>query len=89
MIRIGKRIVNTLRVFNIKNGLMSDMEAPSPRYGSAPVDGPVKGIAVSDNWDLIKEIYYGTMGWNPHTGKPYAETLKDLDLGDLISDLGD
>ena len=87
ILKIGKRIVNTLRVFNISNGLTHDMDGPSTRYGSAPVDGPAKGISVMEHWDLIREIYYRAMGWNPHTGKPTPETLKALDLEDLISAL--
>lgn len=87
IIRIGKRTVNTLRVFNIKNGLTRDMEAPSPRYGSTPVDGPAKGIGIMRYWDSISKIYYRLMGWDPNTGKPTPETLKDLDLEDLISGL--
>ena len=84
MLAIGKRIVNTLRVFNVKNGLTADMEAPSQRYGSAPVDGPAKGIGILEHWPLIREIYYRAMGWHPETGKPQAETLRNLDLEDLI-----
>jgi len=87
MLAIGKRVVNTLRVFNFKNGLTEDMEAPSQRYGSAPVDGPAKGIRVLDHWPLIREIYYRAMGWHPETGRPQAETLRNLDLEDLIPDI--
>jgi len=89
ILKIGKRIVNTLRVFNINNGLTHDKDGPSTRYGSAPVDGPAKGISVMEHWDLIKEIYYRAMGWNPHTGKPTPETLRALDLEELISALDD
>jgi aldehyde:ferredoxin oxidoreductase len=84
-VRTGKRIVNLLRVFNFKNGLTRDMEAPSTRYGSAPVDGPAKGISVAKDWNLIQEVYYRTMGWDPLTGKPTPETLKELGLDDLAS----
>lgn len=89
ILEIGKRIVNTLRVFNIRSGLTHEMEAPSVRYGSAPVDGPAMGISAMEHWDLIKTIYYKTMGWDPRTGKPTPETLRDLDLEDLISTLDD
>ena len=87
ILKIGKRIVNTLRVFNISNGLTHDMDGPSTRYGSAPVDGPAKGMNVMEHWDLIREIYYRAMGWDPHTGKPTPETLRALDLEELISAL--
>jgi aldehyde:ferredoxin oxidoreductase len=33
------------------------------------------------------ETYYGEMGWDPATGKPLPETLRALDLEDLIADL--
>jgi aldehyde:ferredoxin oxidoreductase len=87
MIQTGKRIVNTLRVFNLKNGLTSDMEAPSIRYGSTPIDGPAVGIGVMKHWDVIREIYYRLMGWDPETGIPLSKTLRDLELDDLIPDI--
>lgn len=87
MIKTGKRIVNTLRVFNVKNGLTSDMEAPSLRYGSTPIDGPAVGIGIMKHWKVIREIYYRLMGWDPETGIPLAKTLRDLGLDDLIPDI--
>lgn len=85
MIKTGKRIVNTLRVFNMKNGLTCDVEAPSTRYGSTPVNGPAKGKGILEHWNLIREIYYQLMGWNADSGEPLPATLKDLGLEDLIS----
>ena len=85
MIKTGKRIVNTLRVFNIKNGLTCDVEAPSTRYGSTPVNGPAKGKGILQHWNLIREIYYQLMGWNTDSGEPLPATLEDLGLEDLIS----
>ncbi len=89
IIKTGKRIVNTLRVFNIKNGLTPAMEVPSDRYGSTPVDGPATGIGIMKYWDLIREVYYRLMGWDPDTGRPLPKTLKDLGIEDLISDIED
>ena len=80
MLTIGKRIVNILRLFNLRNGLTPEMEVPSPRYGSAPVDGPVEGRRILDDWELIREIYYRNMGWDPKTGVPLPETLEALRL---------
>lgn len=85
ILKTGRRIVNTLRVFNIKNGLTSGMEIPSTRYGSTPVDGPAKGIGIMKHWDLMREIYYRLMGWDVDTGKPLPKTLRDLGLEDLIA----
>lgn len=86
IIKTGKRIVNTLRVFNMKNGLTCDMEVPSIRYGSTPIDGPAIGIGIMKHWNVIREIYYRLMGWDPDTGRPLPKTLRDLGVEDLISD---
>lgn len=80
LLTIGRRIVNLLRLFNLDNGLTPRMEAPSARYGSAPVDGPAQGKRILDHWPLIRELYYRHMGWDPETGAPTAETLAALGL---------
>ena len=80
LITAGKRIVNRLRQFNIRNGLTPEMEAPSPRYGSAPADGPAEGKRALDHWDLMRQVYYRSMGWDPETGEPHIETLRALGL---------
>ena len=84
---LGKRIVNLLRVFNLKHGLSKEMERPSARYGSIPVDGPNKGVNIMEKWDWMVENYYTLMGWDAQTGVPLPETLKNLDLKELINDL--
>jgi aldehyde:ferredoxin oxidoreductase len=84
---VGRRAINQLRVFNFRHGLTKESEAPSVRYGSTPVDGPVKGIGIMPHWDSIRRNYYEQMGWNPETGKPSPETLERLGLGHLVKDL--
>jgi aldehyde:ferredoxin oxidoreductase len=83
----GKRILNQLRVFNIRHGLTSDIEAPSVRYGSTPVDGPAQGKAIMPHWDDLRRNYYEKMGWDPETGIPLPETLEKYGLKHLIPDL--
>jgi aldehyde:ferredoxin oxidoreductase len=84
---VGRRTINQLRVFNFRHGLTKEMEAPSVRYGSTPVDGPAKGIGIMPHWDSIRRNYYEQMGWNPETGKPLSATLEKLGLGHLVKDL--
>jgi aldehyde:ferredoxin oxidoreductase len=84
---VGRRTINQLRVFNFRHGLTKEVEAPSVRYGSTPVDGPVKGIGIMPHWDSIRRNYYEQMGWNPETGKPLPETLERLGLSHLVKDL--
>ncbi|HUE75677.1 MAG TPA: aldehyde ferredoxin oxidoreductase C-terminal domain-containing protein, partial [Chloroflexota bacterium] len=84
---IGKRIVNMMRVFSFRHGLDIATERPSPRYGSTPVDGPVEGKSIMPHWDYMVRNYYTQMGWDPETGRPQPETLRQLGLGHLIDDL--
>ena len=84
---VGRRLINQLRVFNYRHGLTKEVEAPSARYGSTPVDGPAKGQAIMPHWDALRSNYYQNMGWDPETGKPLPETLEHLELAHLIPDL--
>jgi len=84
---VGRRIVNQLRVFNLRHGMNPSLEVPSSRYGSTPVDGPVKGIGISKHWDLMLHNYRQLMGWDEITGKPLPETLRKLGLEELVKDL--
>jgi len=83
----GYRVVNLLRVFNIRHGHTAELDAPSPRYSSTPVDGPFKGKTIVPVWrDMVKN-YYRLMGWDPETGKPLAETLERLGLAHVTRDI--
>ena len=84
---VGRRVVNLLRVFNFRHGMKASDERPSRRYGSVPVDGPAQGKDIMAKWPWMVENYYTRMGWDPKTGKPLEETLKELDLEDQIADL--
>lgn len=84
---LGRRVINQLRVFNIRHGLKREAERPSVRYGSIPVDGPARGFNIMEKWDWMTENYYTLMGWDPRTGNPTQETLKNLDIGEIVKDL--
>ncbi|MEM2178895.1 MAG: aldehyde ferredoxin oxidoreductase C-terminal domain-containing protein [Candidatus Methanomethylicia archaeon] len=86
-IECGRRIVNLYRAFNIRCGITSDLDYPSPRYGSAPPDGPLKGKSLMPYWDKMLQIYYKEMGWDEKSGKPLPETLKKLSLDYVIKDI--
>ncbi len=84
---VGRRGINQLRVFNLRHGLKRELERPSSRYGSTPVDGPAKGKGILPVWEEIVRNYYSHMGWDPKTGKPLPETLRSLGLDYLVQDL--
>jgi aldehyde:ferredoxin oxidoreductase len=81
---IGKRAVNVARVFNLRHGIKAELDAPSLRYGSTPLDGIAAGRGVLPHWDKMLKAYYREMGWDEKSGKPLPETLKSLGLEDLI-----
>ncbi len=86
-LQVGRRTVNLLRVFNIRHGLGVDQENPTPKYSSAPIDGPVKGKSIMPHWEYIRRNFYKKMGWHEETGKPLPETLDKLGLGYTVSDI--
>jgi aldehyde:ferredoxin oxidoreductase len=83
---VGRRVVNLLRVFNLRHGMKVENERPSRRYGSVPVDGPCQGKDIMEKWPWMVENYYTLMGWDAKAGKPLPETLEKLGLKELIKD---
>jgi aldehyde:ferredoxin oxidoreductase len=84
---VGRRAVNLMRAFNLQSGITAKQDRPSPRYGSVPVDGPIKGIGIMPHWDEMLRNYYTLMGWDPETGVPLRETLENLGLRQVAEDL--
>ncbi len=84
--RAGRRAVHTMRAFNIRCGLTAEMDGPSPRYGSTPVDGPAQGQSIAPHFKNMLLLYYQGMGWDEN-GKPLPETLQAFGLEKMISDL--
>jgi len=77
---VGVRAVNRLRLFNLRHGITAEKDAPSPRYGSTPIDGPAAGQSIAPHWDQMRRLYYELMGWDKETGVPLPETLRRLGL---------
>ena len=85
--RTTMRIDTLMRAFNVRHGVDPNTEKPSPRYGSAQVDGPVKAKSVMPYWEEILDLFYNKMGWDRKSGKPLPETLHRLDLDFVVADL--
>jgi aldehyde:ferredoxin oxidoreductase len=87
--RISWRTSTLCRAFNIRQGITPGVEKPSPRYGSAPIDGPLMGVSIMPHWEELLEGYYGHMGWDRKSGRPLPATLRMLGLENIIHDLWD
>jgi aldehyde:ferredoxin oxidoreductase len=82
--RLGRRTAALFRAFDLRSGLGPELERPSPRYGSVPVDGPAKGQSVEPHWERMLDVWYEMVGYDRKTGRPKPETLKALGLEELI-----
>jgi aldehyde:ferredoxin oxidoreductase len=85
--RMGRRTAAINRVVSLRCGNTPDLEKPSKRYGSTPVDGPAKGQAISEQWDKMIDIWYRDVGYDRKTGKPLPKTLRDLGLDWLVKEV--
>ena len=83
----GRRTAALLRAFNLRSGIGPELERPSRRYGSTPVDGPAAGISVEPHWEHMLDVWYETVGYDRKTGRPKPELLRELGLEHLIADL--
>ncbi|MHB1041331.1 MAG: aldehyde ferredoxin oxidoreductase family protein [Eubacteriales bacterium] len=83
---VGRRFINRLRVFNLKQGLRPETEYPSARYGSVPADGPAAGTGIIPVFEQMRSNYWRHMGWSETEGRPLPETLSALNLEHLIAD---
>ena len=83
----GKRAVNLARAFNLRAGIKAELDAPSMRYGSAPLDGLTAGVSIMPHWDKMLHNYYEKMGWDVATGVPLPDTLQSLGLDEVVTQL--
>jgi aldehyde:ferredoxin oxidoreductase len=80
--RIGERIFNLKRLFNIKIGLTVNNDY-IPKILTTPVkEGGAKGK--TPDFDALKKYYYEIRDWNSQTGAPNKGKIVELGLGGLI-----
>ncbi len=77
----GRRIVNQFRAFNFRHGLTKEMEAPSVRYGSTPVDGPAQGKSISAQWEALRQELLRTDGLGPGNRQTFAGNFEESGIG--------
>ncbi|MHA1871678.1 MAG: aldehyde ferredoxin oxidoreductase family protein [Promethearchaeota archaeon] len=81
LMKIGARIYNLERLFNIREGFSKKDDNLPNRFLSEPFkEGHSKNKVVPLDSMLVD--YYAVRGWDSN-GIPKKETLKDLDLADL------
>ncbi|MBW1803121.1 MAG: aldehyde ferredoxin oxidoreductase family protein, partial [Deltaproteobacteria bacterium] len=81
--KVGERINNTARAFNVREGFTRDDDTLPERLMTEPLaDGGSKGQMVSqEDLNRMLDEYYTARGWDLKTGAPTKEKLKELGLG--------
>lgn len=84
-LKAGRRILTLRQAFNAREGLLPE-EFKLPERVMLPQSvGPAAGAKI--DYDSLKSGYFAAMGWDIKTGKPHRQTLIDLGLDELTSDL--
>jgi aldehyde:ferredoxin oxidoreductase len=84
----GARIQTLRQCFNVREGIRSaDIKLPGRLSGRPPLtEGPLSDVTI--DVDNLRREYFQSMGWDPGSGEPLAETLDELGLGQVVRDFG-
>jgi aldehyde:ferredoxin oxidoreductase len=79
LLRVGERINNVERIYNLRCGLTREDDSLPDKFTKNPMpEGPCGGETV--HLDGMLKAYYKTRGWDPETGIPTGEKLRELGL---------
>ncbi len=78
-LEIGKRILTLRQAFNAREGVLPDDFQLPERFKTPLGIGPTAGQQVP--FTTLKERYFTSMGWDPESGVPLAETMAALEVG--------
>ncbi|MGC9021329.1 MAG: aldehyde ferredoxin oxidoreductase family protein [Candidatus Methanodesulfokora sp.] len=85
LFKIGERINNVKRAFNVRHGITRKDDVLPDRFTKEPMpDGPGRGQVV--NLDRMLDEYYELRGWD-RNGIPGKDKLLELDLADVEEEI--
>jgi aldehyde:ferredoxin oxidoreductase len=89
ILKVGERINNLARVFNVREGFDRKDDTFPERILTEPIkDGASKGQYIpKEDLDLMLDEYYAERGWDSN-GIPTKEKLNELGLENVVNDLG-
>lgn len=77
--RLGERVSNLRRCFNLREGVGKGHEALPERFTKEPMPSGPSKEHVCDLEPMLRE-YYQSRGWDYETGLPYEDDLESLGL---------
>jgi len=82
--KAGERVYNLARAFSNSAGLTAKEDTLPKRLLEEPLpEGPAEGHV--NELPILLESYYQLRGWDPLTGKPTTEKLRELGLEDVAA----
>jgi aldehyde:ferredoxin oxidoreductase len=83
-LKTGARIQSLRQYFNIREGIKpEEIHLPSRMLGIPPhQEGPLAGITI--DLESLRQEYFKSMGWDSRTGVPLEDTLKNLNIRDIV-----
>ncbi len=80
LMKVGERIMNMTRIFNLREGFTSDDDCLPDRFFQPHTSGALAETAIDlENFSEAKKIYYEMMGWDKN-GVPSKIKLDELDI---------
>ncbi len=80
LMKVGERIMNMTRIFNLREGFTSDDDRLPDRFFQPHTSGALAETSIDlDNFSEAKKIYYEMMGWDKN-GVPSKIKLDELDI---------
>ena len=82
--KTGKRILALRKAFNVREGIRPEDTRLHDRALGRPAQtkGPLKGKSIDA--EPLQETFYRLLGFDPATGGPTPETLKELEIAHLF-----
>ena len=86
-LRIGQRIQTLRQMFNIRDGIDPTKVKVSKRLLGEPPRRLARTRVSALTWNLM-QAYWQEIGWDAKTGIPTPETLKALEMDDVLGQGG-
>jgi len=82
LIQVAERIINVMKVFNVREGMTRKDDYPPDRFFNEPIkSGPGKGVCLErKKYDEMLNKYYMLREWDKYTGIPTNKKFKELQL---------
>ena len=89
LLKASERVYNLTRAIAASRGLTKEKDSLPDRFFEDPVpEGPLKGAKLDrGEFQRMLAKYYELRGWDPTTGWPRAEKLRELGLDDVAEAL--